>query len=94
MVKVMPGFEFAERIQRIDSAVRQGTVDFSTTILERVETRAIVLVADSMYAKSAAKPRPCPDVFVGVLTEMKMMSASSMALSTSVEKNRLRPRHA
>ena len=32
------GFELASRIVRIDSAVRQGTVDFSTTILDDSET--------------------------------------------------------
>jgi hypothetical protein len=40
----------------------------------------------------AARPLPKPSVLVGVLTEMKMMSASSMFFSTSVEKNRFFPR--
>jgi hypothetical protein len=35
------GFELASSIVRIDSAVRQGTVDFSTTILDEVATLAI-----------------------------------------------------
>lgn len=41
------GLEFASRIVRIDSAVRQGTVDFSTTILLELATVAIRLVASS-----------------------------------------------
>jgi len=41
MSKRTPGLEFASRIVRMDSAVRQGTVDFSTTILELVATLAI-----------------------------------------------------
>ena len=45
--KRVPGRELASRIVRIDSAVRQGTVDFSTTILLEVATAAIRLVADS-----------------------------------------------
>lgn len=39
--------ELASRIVRMDSAVRIGTVDFSTTILEEVATAAIWRVADS-----------------------------------------------
>ena len=42
-----PGLEFASRMVRIDSAVRHGTVDFSTTIFEEVATAAIRLVAFS-----------------------------------------------
>jgi hypothetical protein len=45
--KWQPGLEFASRIVRIDSAVRHGTVDFSTTILEDVATAAIWRVANS-----------------------------------------------
>ena len=47
MSKRMPGFELASRIVRIDSAVRMGTVDFSTTILEAVAIAAMRRVADS-----------------------------------------------
>ena len=43
------------------------------------------------HVKSAAKPAPTPELFVGVLTETKMRSASMMALSTSVEKKRFLP---
>ena len=41
------GFELASRIVRIDSAVRHGTVDFSTTILDEVATAAMRRVASS-----------------------------------------------
>ena len=47
MSKRVPGFELASRIVRIDSAVLQGTVDFSTTILFEVATAAMRRVADS-----------------------------------------------
>jgi hypothetical protein len=36
-----PGRELASRMTRIDDAVRHGTVDFSTTILEEVATVAM-----------------------------------------------------
>ena len=36
---------------------------------------------------------PMPQVLVGVLTDMKIRSASVMAFSISVEKNKLRPLH-
>jgi len=36
---------------------------------------------------------PFPKVFVGVLTDMKIRSASFIAASMLVEKNKLRPRH-
>jgi len=36
---------------------------------------------------------PFPNVLVGVLTEMKIRSASFIAVSMSVENIRLRPRH-
>ena len=60
-------------------AVRTGKVDFSTTILSVLATRAICLAHNSIYFKSAAIPLPTPYVFVGVLTEIKIKSASSMA---------------
>ena len=44
------------------------------------------------HVKSAAKPAPTPEDFVGVLTDTKIRSASMIALSTSEEKNRLVPR--
>jgi hypothetical protein len=43
--------EFASRIARIDSAVRQGTVDFSITILELVANSAMRRVAVSTYLR-------------------------------------------
>jgi hypothetical protein len=52
--------------------VRQGTVDFSTTIFEVVETSAMRRVASWRKLRSAAKPAPIPDFLVGVLTETKM----------------------
>ena len=50
------------------SAVLTGTVLFSTTILEVVETEAIMRAAPSQYVRSAALPAPTPRVFVGVFT--------------------------
>lgn len=42
-----PGCELASRMMRMLSAVRHGTVDFSTTILEEVATAAILRVHSS-----------------------------------------------
>jgi len=111
MSKRQLGLELASRMVRMDSAVRHGTVDFSTTILDEVATEAIRRVARSTklrdreyretcgdrrerrtYLRSAALPAPTPLFFVGVLTLTKMRSASSIPLSTSVEKKRFRPR--
>ena len=50
------------------SAVFTGTVDFSTTIFEDVDTDAIMRAAPSQYVRSAALPAPTPRVFVGVFT--------------------------
>jgi hypothetical protein len=47
MSKRHPGLEFASRMVRIDSAVRHGTVDFSTTIFEEVAMCAMRRVARS-----------------------------------------------
>lgn len=41
------GFELASRMVRMDSAVRHGTVDFSTTILEERAMVAMRRVASS-----------------------------------------------
>lgn len=90
---LMVALEFASRMRRIDSAVLQGTVDFSTTIFEEVATRAIRRVAASMNERSEANPAPIPLVFVGVFTDTKMISARLMHPSTSVEKKRFLPRH-
>lgn len=87
------GLWLALRICIILSAARTGTVLFSTTILLLCAMLAIMRAASSTYLRSAARPRPLPNVFVGVFTEMKIRSASTMAVSMSVEKNRLRLRH-
>jgi hypothetical protein len=42
-----PGRELASRMVRIDCAVRHGTVDFSTTILDEVATEAMRRVHSS-----------------------------------------------
>jgi hypothetical protein len=68
--------------------VRTGTVDFSTTIFGVRDTLAMVRAHDSRYLRSAARPAPMPNVFVGVFTDTKMMSAASISASTSVEKNK------
>lgn len=39
--KRSPGRELASRMVLMEDAVREGTVDFSTTILEEVETWAM-----------------------------------------------------
>lgn len=52
----------------IASAVLTGTVDFSTTIFEFLDSLAIILAAPSQYVRSAALPAPTPLVFVGVFT--------------------------
>lgn len=75
------------------SAARTGTVLFSTTILLLCAVSAIIRAALSTYFKSAARPRPLPFVFVGVFTEMKINSASLMAVFTSVLKNKFTFRH-
>ena len=64
------------RMVWMDSAALTGTVDFSTTILEKVASSAIFRAQDSTYFRSAARPAPFPYVLVGVLTEMKIRSAS------------------
>jgi len=57
-------------------------------------TPTFELVAMNTYARSAAIPAPIPAFFVGVLTETKIMSASMIAWSTSVVKNKFLPRRA
>jgi hypothetical protein len=47
-------------------AVRTGRVDFSTTILLRVEWARICRAVFSQYCRSAARPAPWPGVFVYV----------------------------
>ena len=60
--------QYREQTFSMASAVLTGTVDFSTTIFEVLETAAIILAAPSQYVRSAAFPAPTPLVFVGVLT--------------------------
>ena len=79
------------RMVCIVSAVLTGNVDFSTIILSVFDILAICLAQSSTYFKSAAIPLPWPYVFVGVLTAIKIISDSSIALSTSVEKNKFLP---
>ena len=76
------------RILSIDEAVRTGTVDFSTTILSLVATSAIFLAHSSQFLILAALPAPMPVTLVGVFTLTNTMSASTMAASILVEKNR------
>ena len=68
------------------SAAFTGTVLFSTTIFGCLAISAIFLTADSTNFKSGARPFPTPNVFVGVLTDMKIKSASIIAASVSVVK--------
>ena len=79
-----------ERTRCMAAAVRTGSVDFSTTMVSCLAQALIWRAVFSQYWRSAARPAPWPKVFVGVFTATKITSASAMALSTSVEKNRLR----
>ena len=58
-----------------------------------VDTSAILRAHSSQFLMLAALPAPMPCVLVGVLTEMKTMSALLISSSMLVEKNRLRPAH-
>lgn len=69
-------------------AVPQGTVLFSTMIAPLLAFFAMVRVADSSAPKSALAPAPTPYILVGVLTQMKIISAVAMHGTTLVEKNR------
>jgi hypothetical protein len=62
-----------------------------TTILSPVAISAIFLAHNSQFLILAALPLPIPEILVGVLTETKMISASRIALSISVEKKRFFP---
>mmetsp|Transcript_2147 Transcript_2147/g.3966 ORF Transcript_2147/g.3966 Transcript_2147/m.3966 type:complete len:302 (-) Transcript_2147:241-1146(-) len=84
--------ELACSTRRMVLAVCTGTVDFSTTILSDCATSAILRAHSSQFLMFAARPAPMPDVFVGVFTDTKIMSAAWISASISVEKNRLRPR--
>ena len=72
----------------IDSAVRTGTVDFSTTILSDRATSAILRAHNSQFLIFAARPAPIPVVLVGVFTLTKIISDSWIIASTAVEKNK------
>lgn len=70
-------------------AVPHGTVLFSTITAPAFACFAMVLVAASRAPRSALAPDPMPYILVGVLTQMKMMSAPAMDAVTSQEKNKL-----
>jgi fluoride ion exporter CrcB/FEX len=76
-------------MSRIICAVPQGTVLFSTTMAPSFACFAIMLVALSKMLRSAVAPAPRPYSFVGVLTQMKTMSASEIDSVTLVENVRL-----
>lgn len=52
-----------------------------------------MMLVQSSISDMGYSPLPLPQVLVGVFTEMKMRSASFMAVSMSVEKNRFTLRH-
>jgi len=82
----------ARNILEMAEAVCTGTVDFSTMIFDEVATLAMLRAQASMFFTFDAHPLPIPLVLVGVLTEIKIMSASVMFRSISVEKNKFLPR--
>ena len=86
---LMPGLVLAFNILLILSAARTGTVLFSTTILLLTEKLAISLATCSRFCKSAAFPLPKPNVFVGVLTEMKTISALFYLILDVVRKEKV-----
>lgn len=75
-------------ISRTSSAVRHGTVDFSTTMAPTRACLATSQTTASNAVRSIAQPAPTPLVLVGVFTALKITSASAMQRCTSVEKNR------
>ena len=72
----------------MSSAVLQGTVLFSTRIAPGLAWMAISLVTASNAVTSVARPAPSPLIFVGVLTAIRIMSASLIVFEISVEKKR------
>lgn len=76
-------------MSEIIRAVPQGTVLFSTITAPDLACFAMVLVAASSAPRSALAPAPIPYILVGVLTQMKTMSASAIQAVTLHEKNRL-----
>ena len=71
------------------SAVRHGTVLFSTKTAPGFAWIAISLVTASRAVTSVALPAPRPRDLVGVFTAIKTMSASLIVFEISVEKKRL-----
>ena len=76
---------FACRTRERVWAVRTGRVLFSTTILSPSANSTISRAVFSRNCRSDAFPAPHPKVFVGVLTETKMMSAALIPAAMSVE---------
>ena len=72
-------------------AVLTGSVLFSTTILGTRHARGSAGPSSPSTADRPPGPRRAPKVFVGVLTQTKMMSFSRMPRAMSVVKNRFRP---
>lgn len=66
------------------SAVRHGTVLFSTIIAPSFACRATSRVTASKAVMSVAYPLPAPRLLVGVLTAMSTTSASEIHPETSV----------
>lgn len=70
-------------------AVLHGTVLFSTKIAPVLALTATSLTTISTAVMSVAQPAPTPVVFVGVLTQMNIMSASAILFDDAVVKVRL-----
>ena len=70
------------------SAVLTGKVLFSTTIVYPLEYLATSLALASTHFKSLDFPAPRPLVLVGVFTDIKIISADSIASFIVVEKNK------
>ena len=68
----------------ITSAVLTGNVLFSTTIVCPLEYLATSLALASTHFKSLDLPAPSPFSFVGVLTEIKIISADAIAFCVFV----------
>ena len=74
------------RISFMVCAVLTGKVLFSTTIVWPSAISLIFLAHDSTHLKSLVSPAPNPFFFIGVFTDIKIISALLMAFSKSVEK--------
>ena len=75
-------------VSDIRSAVRHGTVLFSTRMAPSLACSAISLVTASIAVMSVARPAPTPRALVGVLMAISTISASLIHRETSVEKKR------